>query len=226
MKIILTTGLFLSLVMGAGYALYAGDNVANTKHNLSASGTGSYKTVSTTEICIFCHTPHGGSTTAPLWNRINPAGPYNMYNSPTLDSPIAWSPQGISLVCLSCHDGTVAFDALLNKPGSGGGSPSGWEWQINNHIPAYPPGSYIGTDLSDDHPISIDYPGADQETNDFRWAKDPYAANTIRLFNVSTGAPANQVECASCHNPHDGTYPPLLRASNSNSELCLACHKK
>jgi hypothetical protein len=45
--------------------------VANTPHNLGSSGTGPNTFGGTTEVCVFCHTPHGGDATAtvPLWNR-------------------------------------------------------------------------------------------------------------------------------------------------------------
>ena len=47
-------------------------NVSQTVHNLSATGTGSVTTTGgQTEVCVFCHTPHGATTFpgAPLWNR-------------------------------------------------------------------------------------------------------------------------------------------------------------
>lgn len=106
------------------------EDVRNTKHNLAqntdilASGT--------TEVCIFCHTPHGSrsvigtapSGQAPLWNRaVKTADSYQMYNSPNfdnVDNSVASGPRGVSLACLSCHDGTISFDALINPPGSGG----------------------------------------------------------------------------------------------------------
>jgi hypothetical protein len=46
--------------------------VFNTKHNLSAAGLGAVSNTSgTKEICVFCHTPHGGDSSAavPIWNR-------------------------------------------------------------------------------------------------------------------------------------------------------------
>ena len=65
--------------IAGGLALLAVSSVAmasvvNTKHNLGATNSvvgGSNHTSNTTEICIFCHTPHGGdqNTEAPLWNR-------------------------------------------------------------------------------------------------------------------------------------------------------------
>jgi hypothetical protein len=68
------------------------------------------------EICVYCHTPHNAAGDAPLWNREMPAqSGYLMYSSPNFDSR-ADAPDGISLACLSCHDGTVAVDAIRNKP--------------------------------------------------------------------------------------------------------------
>lgn len=84
------------------------------------------------EVCIFCHTPHGGRShvggvqgIAPLWNRrISSPMSFTPYNSPHFDAQdlmgVPGRPKGVSLACLSCHDGAVAFDALINSSGSGG----------------------------------------------------------------------------------------------------------
>ena len=58
-------------------AVPAQAGIANTKHNLSPTGTGVNKvTAGTDEICVFCHTPHAADTSAPvpLWNKKLPAG--------------------------------------------------------------------------------------------------------------------------------------------------------
>jgi hypothetical protein len=105
------------------------EDVFNTKHNLAANTD--IQATGTTEVCVFCHTPHGGRTDvagggAPLWNRALPPTPGNFqnYNSPNFDNLQSGSltpgPKGVSLACLSCHDGVIAFDALINAPGSGG----------------------------------------------------------------------------------------------------------
>ncbi len=109
------------------------EDVRNTLHNLSdtisgfnnpninpAAGVGR-------EVCVFCHTPHGSNTgpgtfpgPAPLWNRLMPTtANYTLYTAPNMDST-ATGPVGVSMACLSCHDGTVALDALINAPLSGG----------------------------------------------------------------------------------------------------------
>ncbi|MBD3856589.1 MAG: hypothetical protein IFK92_08720, partial [Acidobacteria bacterium] len=61
-------------------------SVVDTKHNLSVSGPGAIRAASETQVCIFCHTPHNSTTQAPLWNRTDPGGPYQMYWSPTMNA--------------------------------------------------------------------------------------------------------------------------------------------
>ncbi|MBI5756128.1 MAG: hypothetical protein HZA12_04305 [Nitrospirae bacterium] len=105
------------------------EDIRNTKHNLNEN-TDIGPITGTTEVCIFCHTPHGARSTigsaptgqAPLWNRaIKVTTNYQMYSSPNFDAVDATGgPKGVSLACLSCHDGTISFDSLINPPGSGG----------------------------------------------------------------------------------------------------------
>ena len=110
----------------------ASEDIAHTKHNLAVNpdiqaSNGTFNLNG--DICVFCHTPHGGRTDvagggAPLWNRRIPTqGSYTLiYDSPNFDKAgfQAGQPKGVSLACLSCHDGTIAFDSLINAPGSGG----------------------------------------------------------------------------------------------------------
>jgi predicted CXXCH cytochrome family protein len=138
-------------------------DVANTKHNLGSTGSGPNTYPNTAEICVFCHTPHGGDTTAavPLWNRTLAApASYTTYaslGSTSMDG--AEAPVGsVSIACLSCHDGTQAMDSLLNEPGSGAVVPgfSGGTWTGNDR----PQGiADLTQDLSNDHPIGIQYGG-------------------------------------------------------------------
>src|SRR3972149_4497546 len=68
------------------------ENVRGTRHNLSASRTidSNLKFTATTEVCVFCHTPHGGRAdvaggSAPLWNRALSTATYIPYDSPNYD---------------------------------------------------------------------------------------------------------------------------------------------
>lgn len=104
------------------------NGVSNTRHNLAQSGNVNQNAMITSrnnygEVCVYCHTPHGANENidAPLWNRTIKSNTYQTYNQLGTTSLTAEVNQpGIhSLTCLSCHDGTVAIDSILNMPGSG-----------------------------------------------------------------------------------------------------------
>lgn len=209
----------ISLFMVASIAKAA---VKDTKHNLSTSAStgNTFKlTAGTDEVCVFCHTPHFSATSAPLWNRTASSATYTMYTSITKDMTTASTPQGVSAACLSCHDGTVAFDALLNKPGSGSGAPSGWTWNGGNANISTSANAALSANLTNDHPISITY----DITKDTAFnAATSGKVGTLPLY----GASKDQVECSSCHDVHGGAAVPFLRLANTGSALCLACHVK
>lgn len=204
------------------------EDIVNTKHNLSSSAPlgNTYSTLDTDRVCVFCHSPHTevGAVEAPLWNRTLSTAVYTMYSSPTVDMTIATGPQGVSQACLSCHDGTVAFDSLVNAPGSGGfvtgGTSQIWNFGlVGNTMGAGV--TRVGPDLSATHPISVTY----NEALDAQFT--PLATlqgltGSVKLF----GGTANQVECASCHNPHEATKATFLRVDNAASALCTTCHLK
>lgn len=75
------------------------------------------------EVCVYCHTPHGASgvVAAPLWNRTATTATYTTYDAlgtSTLTSTVT-NPGVNSLTCLSCHDGTLGVDSIINMPGAG-----------------------------------------------------------------------------------------------------------
>jgi len=236
-------------------ALPAAAGIANTKHNLGTTGVaGNNKvTAGTDEICVFCHTPHAADTTAPvpLWNKsLGSLGGYTTYanlNSESIDGEIL--PVGsISLACLSCHDGSQAMDNIINAPGSGGYDVTGggangllsYTWatatgrvDVNGKlINSSTSLAMLDKDLSNDHPIGIQYcgggpnvatPAASCKDSDF-FAPQSGTINGRTVFWVdSTGGTAGardksdmqlytrtfvnggagpSVECASCHDPH------------------------
>lgn len=108
-----------------GYTSVPAENIKNTLHNLSSSSLNSNNLVigdlGTAEVCVFCHTPHGADVNnlgGPLWNRNVSVQTYTLYSGPNLEV-VGSQPQGVSLACLSCHDGAAAVDALINSSGSG-----------------------------------------------------------------------------------------------------------
>ena len=152
-------------------------SITSTRHNLGTSNTtGSSSFSGTGEVCVFCHTPHGSNTTmsAPLWNKTSPTTTYSMYStgqSASLDGTEA-AVGGVSLACLSCHDGSLAIATMINMPGSGGYNPAGAVMAGTWTNPSLTDGvdtatgqmratsiQNIGANLVNDHPISIQYCG-------------------------------------------------------------------
>ncbi len=231
-RLLLLTALFSMLYASSAYAM-----ITMSRHNLSSTqplgAIGTISTTNTSEVCVFCHTPHGGTTNAPLWNRaLATAGNYTPYTSTTMDATTG-QPGGISLACLSCHDGTIALDALRNATGSGNFNPAApsQNWTFvgltgtqtaggANSLPEDGRITNLTQNLSDDHPISMAYPtgltGATTPDPKFnattgtsasaRWFEE--TANTRADDNEVKLYPTGgiyMVECASCHNPHGTT---------------------
>lgn len=170
------------------------------------------------EICIVCHTPHNAlSTLIPLWNHATTVATFTLYSSPSLNATMA-QPSGSSKACLSCHDGTVAIDSFGGATGSR----------------KFPPGSRknLGTDLSDDHPVSFTYDTtlatADGGLN------DPATKTVTSLGGKTITAGmlvGGKLECSSCHDVHrdkgdSAAVNDLLLVNNTGSALCLTCHNK
>ena len=183
-------------------------SIVGTKHNLSVSGPGTVKASGETEICIFCHTMHNSSPSTPLWNRSAPGSSYTLYNSTTMKA-LPGQPSGSSVLCLSCHDGTVALGSVLSRS-----TPISFASAVN--MPIGP--SNLTTDLRNDHPISFTYDVALSVANPN--LKNPNSVmSQIRLEN-------NQLQCTSCHDPHKNIYTSFLVASSQYSNLCNACHQE
>jgi len=101
-------------------------SIADTRHNMTMSFSSQAFRMDGDRndygaICVYCHTPHGANTQiqAPLWNRTVNTGTYQIYDKPTTLMRTVSTPGPTSLTCLSCHDGTIAIDSILNMPGSG-----------------------------------------------------------------------------------------------------------
>ncbi len=161
---------------------YAG--IADTRHNLGSqanaiAGRNQVSGADTAEICVFCHTPHNSVATAgapPLWNKnltgLPVGGSYSTYStatSSTIDGEVL-AVGSVSIACLSCHDGTQAMDNIINAPGSGGLTANGggqnglaYTWNVGGTVDAngrLTSGvALLGTDLTNDHPIGIQYCG-------------------------------------------------------------------
>jgi cytochrome c553 len=203
-----------------------------------------------------------------LWNQAlsnapqykgGPSG-YELYTSSTMSAP-ADSVRVYSLLCLSCHDGVGAMNVMMNPPQPGelnmvdaNGYPepvSGMD-QIgdlfyfpgseNPNIGERDPAADTGVvNLSNDHPVGIDYSTGHDDVasgglNDPGLADGTVLSTQLRLFYSPDTLALTSIECSTCHEPHnqgipidqpsgDGKYP-FLAESIENSYLCLVCHKK
>lgn len=217
-----------------GAALFAMSQAANagidgSPHDLAGSATNDNG-----EICVYCHTPHGANTNAPLWNKSASGASYTQYNSTfsaTIDATVD-AVGSISLACLSCHDGAQARDVVSNAPGQGSGSGDMGSGGVGNRIDSAAMTNdlaKIGADLQNDHPVSIQYAGAygataavdtdfksAQNSGDQFWvdtsAGSPGTREKTDLILYARGDSIPRVECGSCHDPHntnpgDGTNP-------------------
>ncbi len=178
-------------------------SIVGSKHDMTTQAWGAGG-----QICVYCHAPHNSqsATIAPLWNHATTTQTFTLYSSPTFNGSTSLTqPTGNSKACLSCHDGTVALDAYGASAGS-----------------HYLTGSAnVGTDLSNDHPVSFTYDAA-------LATADGGLVSPASATLVVTGIPlyGGKLECASCHAVHDPQFGNFLRLSNAASGLCLKCHAK
>lgn len=204
-------GAFLSsLTFILLYSPVAYTGIASTKHNLSVSGPGTVKASSEQEICIFCHTPHNAAPQPPLWNRTSSGNIYTPYSSSTIISSPG-QPTGTSILCLSCHDGTVALGNVLSRAAP---------INMAGGVTTMPQGAtHLGTDLSDDHPVSFAFtPGLASQRGEL--VNPSSLTGPVKLDSNS------QLQCTSCHDPHNDANGKFLVMANTASALCQVCHIK
>jgi predicted CXXCH cytochrome family protein len=83
-----------------------------------------------------------------------------------------------------------------------------------------PPGKGLqGTDLSDDHPISFEY-SAGLASQNGELAMPGTISNQLPLDQNG------QLQCTTCHDPHDSPYNKLLRLPSIGSQICVECHQQ
>jgi len=116
----------------------AARGIGGTRHNLGFKGKVVRLYSGTTEICVFCHTPHHSNTEnglRPLWNKGNIPTNYTAYGT-TMAGTTVGSIGSTSLACMSCHDGITTWDNIVNAPGKGGVTAGGTDYDWSFRMPA------------------------------------------------------------------------------------------
>lgn len=191
-KIIILAALFNTVIFITPNAMAV---VQGTPHDLSAIGGGN--------TCSFCHTPHGSLSGTPLWNHTLSTATYKIYQSSSLDAKVG-QPTGSSKLCLSCHDGTIALTETVTG-------------QVGGSTYISPGAANLGTDLSDDHPISFVYSST-------LTAEDKQIHSPSSLPQELRLSTAMELQCTTCHDPHNNEYGDFLVMSNFRSAMCTSCH--
>lgn len=171
--------------------------------------------------CFYCHPPHGAEDLKQRWSS----------------ETSSWIEQKgkkrpllrVARICLSCHDGNIAMDSLLNLPDVKKLTIRAGKWKDLNDTGFKVHGKskfreetriikVVDTDQvydSTDHPVGIRL--SDASYIDPSLYKDPINPS-LRLFK-------GVIECHTCHSVHNTTaYKPFL--VSPTIELCLSCHKK
>lgn len=215
-----------SVAVGLASATSARAQIVGSAHDFSGEGW------SNNQICLPCHTPHNaigveinGYDAGRLWNHALPdQGQVYRTNAGDLSRDEALD--AYSILCMGCHDGTVALDSFGGRNGS---------VYINGHkvTPSLRNSAWVGTDLTDDHPVGASAIWPDSEPSYLNprssWENQTFGDSRmgrLRLMSVN-GEEKSVVSCATCHEPHRrGGHDALLRIDNTSSQMCLACHNK
>jgi hypothetical protein len=220
-KLFVVLAVAIALV-SAGAALAA---ITGSKHDLTANSN-TYYTTATTEICVFCHTPHnavtGANVTAPLWNKTYTSNvTFTAYGNTMRGSTTAASMTNATRTCLSCHDGTQAMNSLNNGPGSGNTAIA------NTGLGPISGVTVIDGDFRNDHPIGVTYVTGNDLATPSGVSPTSGIVKIGGVNNVLATSGTDTVECSSCHSVHnDSGIALFLPVANTSSQLCLTCHLK
>ena len=198
-------------------------------------------------VCSPCHAAHNTDPAqlVPLWTHATSTASFVMYSSPTLDAVMGTTPNGASLACLSCHDGTLGINAGISGVSGTNG-------------PVYiDPSVQIGPDLHTTHPISFTYDAALAakdgglenpvtykigDTKTLLTVNNPpvptsWAGTSLTGKTIDEAMLINhKMQCSSCHDVHklEGSAPSsgiLVKLSGNDingrgSIICRTCHIK
>ena len=238
-------GVILVSSIATAQTYLPGKGIKGTPHDLSTKGGAPTKGDPTEQgaegldrICIYCHAPHNtvklndaaGVDYIPLWNHEITVQDYALYsNGPAEpDDPNHASkaeellagqtrPGGVSRLCLSCHDATVA----TNSYGYYGSLSSGAKSEFLK-APFIIGGD---ADLTNHHPVGFNYHTVEGTDDEIAVASTNLIGSPLTISSLLW---ENNMECTTCHDVHNtkNLGEKFLWVSDQQSTLCLSCHLK
>ena len=250
LRVVLALMLALSVLSVMSFARVDKALIIGGPHDLrsTVAGSGGTKTGvngPSYALCNYCHVAHkfssevtaaGGSAKVPgqlLWNHtLSSSTAYSTYTSVTMQNKdiASLQPSGTpdsdvqnpSILCMSCHDGTVALNStytgLLGNSGNG--------MPLNMVInPA---------DANKTHPVNFTYDTTLAQATGMRLPSGPYGVDVNSPSSAVVPLFAGKMQCATCHEPHrggtsDATGHLLFRNfkavyTDAQGSWCLYCH--
>lgn len=132
-------------------------------------------------------------------------------------------PGGVSRLCLSCHDGTIAVNeygraAQRDYSESKGGVKIKPQFTIG--------GNQYG--LLNHHPIGFSYIAVTALDDEIAPITDQVSGVGVGMTTIGSLLYNGKMECVTCHDVHNSknSGETFLWKSDRNSEFCLTCHKK
>ncbi len=204
---------FASIVPGAG--------IRGTAHDLSHNRSDEL------EICKWCHPPYFPSENSlPLWNQkvtemtyqfanTRPEGPQEAGLASTTE-PLSYQPGLTSMLCLSCHDGTLACNEYGYLPSKTKSSNNDTDFDTRS--------SPDGANRKSYHPIGFNYRKVEIADIEIRGLSERVNDH----FTIEDLLRDGKMECATCHDVHNSRNEgeKFLWKSDARSGFCLTCHVK
>lgn len=190
---------------------------------------------------------------SPLWNRrANAARNYTGYNNGSMMANSGTDAtdkrhvlnaaeegggvgiKGVSLLCMSCHDGVTAMSAYSqsNNSGKTGSTLNGQDATNPTNALSTSLASSFEGDMNNHHPMGFKYnavQAVDEEIADSGTIMVKTTQVDIQGLLYGTGQDGT-MECVTCHDVHNTANEPgaerFLWRSDNNSNFCLTCHLK
>jgi hypothetical protein len=189
---------------------------------------------------------------SPLWNRrASQARTYTGYNNGIMMSNAGTAAsdkrhvlnaaevgggthiRGVSLLCMSCHDGVTAMNAYSQANDDGPtGSILNSGSDTGNALNAASLTSSFEGDMNNHHPMGFNYRAVQAVDNEIAAVETIMVpATKVDIAGLLYGAGTTAtMECVTCHDVHNTANQPgaerFLWRSDNNSNFCLTCHLK